>query len=137
MATVLASNGSPHGLTISSFTSVSLRPPLILFCVDHGCSVLPHFRAILYFAINILTDLQRELSVIFSANPEGRFDSVDWRPGTYGAPILGSTLACLECETRAIYDQGDHAIIIGEALSVHANPGQPLVYYNRNYKTLL
>src|SRR5689334_3189678 len=74
VATVRAADGTPHGITVSSFTSVSMEPPLVLICVDYACTFLEHFRACKNFAINVLSESQRGLSVIFSEKPEGRFE---------------------------------------------------------------
>lgn len=136
IATVLAPDGSPHGLTVSSFTSVSLSPPLILICVDRECGIWPRFRDAPFFALNVLSEAQRNLSVIFSVQPEGRFDGVSWRPGTDGPPLIHDALAQFECRTERIVEAGDHAIVIGEAQRVASNPGQPLLYFNRGYRSL-
>src|ERR1043166_2503779 len=80
VATVRAPDGTPHGLTVSSFTPVTIDPPLILICLDFRCTGLEHFRNGPFFAINVLTEFQRELSVVFAAKPEGRFEGIEWRP---------------------------------------------------------
>lgn len=136
IATVLAPDGSPHGLTVSSFTAVSLEPPLILICIDHGCTILAHFHKTPYFAINVLSSLQRELSVAFSVKPEGRFEGIAWHRGHSGQPLLPDSIAHFECGRYQINPAGDHDILIGEVLAVRSYPGEPLVYYHRNYRTL-
>ena len=136
VATVLAPDGSPHGLTISSFTSVSLEPPLILICIDYTCSILDHFRLNPYFAVNILSEAQQELSIAFSIKPEGRFEDVAWTPGPDGSPRIAGTLAYIECKIEQIHEVGDHAILIGRARSAASLSGTPLVYFNRSYRTL-
>jgi flavin reductase (DIM6/NTAB) family NADH-FMN oxidoreductase RutF len=136
IATVLARNGSPHGLTISSFTSVSMAPPLVLVCIDLDCPFLTHFRLSTHFAVNVLTESQRDLSVIFSAKPEGRFDGVEWTRGESGAPLLRGCLATLECRAASILELGDHALFVGEAERVESHAGKPLVYFNRDYRSL-
>ena len=137
IATVLAPDGSPHGLTVSSFTSVSLDPPLVLICIDRNCNILPYFQSAEFFAINILSEDQRQLSVTFSVKPEGRFEGVAWYPGSSGSPLLHDALAEFECRVHQIVEAGDHAILIGRALRVATNPGQPLLYFNRGYRALL
>jgi flavin reductase (DIM6/NTAB) family NADH-FMN oxidoreductase RutF len=136
VATVRASDGRPHGLTVSSFTAVSIDPPLILICIDFRCTAIEHFRAGPFFAINILTDAQRELSVIFAAKPEGRFDGVDWTPGETGAPLLSGTLATMECRLERVLDVGDHAVVFGEVVRARVNRGRPLLYFDRDYRAL-
>lgn len=132
-----APDGSPHGLTVSSFVSVSIRPPLILICIDHSCTILTHFYANPFFAVNVLSDSQRELSVNFATKTEGRFDGIQWFPGITGSPLLHDCLARFECRVERIVEAGDHAILVGAALDVKAFPGEPLLYFNRSYRTLL
>jgi flavin reductase (DIM6/NTAB) family NADH-FMN oxidoreductase RutF len=136
IATVQAPDSSPHGLTVSSFTSVSLSPPLVLVCIDRECTILTYFRENPYFAVNILSDDQRDLSVAFSVKPEGRFAGVSWSPGTHGQPLIHNTLAQFECRQINMVRAGDHDVLIGEALRVASFPGEPLVYFDRNYRSL-
>jgi flavin reductase (DIM6/NTAB) family NADH-FMN oxidoreductase RutF len=136
IATVMAPDGIPHGLTVSSFTSVSIDPPLILLCISYGCAPVHHFNQNSYFGINVLSDEQRNLSVIFSVKPEGRFDGVSWHTGAYGAPLIQGCLAHFECLTDRLIDAGDHRIVVGQVLRVESNPGQPLLYFNRSYRLL-
>jgi flavin reductase (DIM6/NTAB) family NADH-FMN oxidoreductase RutF len=136
VATVTAPDGSPQGLTVSSFTSVSIQPPLILICVDSACTILAHFRANPFFAINVLSDAQRHLSVNFAAKTESKFEAIEWVPGVYGSPLLHDCLARFQCRVDRIVEAGDHAILIGAVLDVQAFPGEPLLYFNRSYRTL-
>ncbi len=136
VAAVRASDGTPHGLTVSSFTAVSIHPPLILICMDFACRALPHFRSETHFAINVLTNEQRELSVAFAAKPEGRFEGVDWAPGETGAPVLAGCLATIECARERVIDAGDHAVVFGKIVRGDVHSGDPLIYYNRAYRTL-
>src|SRR5271166_2095779 len=92
IATVCASDGTPQGLTISSFTSVSLQPPLVLVCVDFGCSIHHHFIENEYFAVNLLSEGQEELSIRFSELEDGRFEGIDWYANKTGAPLLRGAL---------------------------------------------
>jgi flavin reductase (DIM6/NTAB) family NADH-FMN oxidoreductase RutF len=137
VATVRAADASPHGLTVSTFTPVSLDPPLVLICIDLACTVARHFMAATHFAINVLTDAQRELSVGFAAKPEGRFEGVAWRPGATGAPLLEGSLATLECTLQRVMEVGDHAVVVGLIVSAASYSGEPLLYYKRAYRTLL
>lgn len=136
VVTVRTPDGTPHGLTANSFTSVSISPPLILVCIDYGCALVQYFRPGSFFGVNILAQHQQFLSVAFAVKPEGRFEGVDWHAGESGAPILSGTLACLECRTFQITEAGDHAIILGEVLRSEANSGDPLVYFDSNYRML-
>ena len=136
VATVLASDGTPHGLTVSAFTSVSFQPPMILICIDYGCAFLQYFRASTHFAVNVLAESQRDLSAIFSEKPEGRFDGVDWRNGLTGAPLLAGCLANVECRVSSIIEAGDHAVFLAEVEAAQVEGGEPLLYFNRAYRKL-
>lgn len=136
VATVRGQDGTPHGLTISSFTSVSIDPPLILVCIDLQCPFISHFRLSMHFAVNVLTESQRELSVIFAEKPEGRFEGLEWFTGKTGAPLLSGCLATIECRAASILEVGDHVIFVGEVEHTESTEGQPLLYFNRDYRSL-
>jgi flavin reductase (DIM6/NTAB) family NADH-FMN oxidoreductase RutF len=136
VATVRASDGTPHGLTVSSFTSVSLQPPLILICIDYAFNFLSHFRACSNFAVNVLNETQRDLSVTFAVKPEGRFEGVDWHTNVTGAPLLRGCIANIECRLSSIIEAGDHAIFLGEVIHAESPGGRPLLYFNRDYRAL-
>ena len=136
VVTVLDQGGGPHGLTASSFTSVSLEPPLVLVCVDHNANVLDHFRRSDHLAINVLDETQQELSVRFARRGENRFDGVEWRPGQNGVPLIPGAIASFECAMHRMVDAGDHTIFIAEVLGVTYCEGRPLVYYGSGYHKL-
>jgi flavin reductase (DIM6/NTAB) family NADH-FMN oxidoreductase RutF len=136
VATVRAQDGTPHGLTVSSLTSVSIAPPLILICIDNDCPFLSHFRLSTHFAVNVLSESQREISVVFAEKPEGRFEGLDWFAGQSGAPLLRGCLATIECRAASIWEAGDHAIFLGEVEQAESREGRPLVYFNRDYRSL-
>jgi flavin reductase (DIM6/NTAB) family NADH-FMN oxidoreductase RutF len=136
VTTVMGSDGKPHGLTASSFTAVSLRPPLILICIDHNSGVLHHFRTASHFAVNILSADQSHISNQFAMKSIDRFDGIDWTPGISGAPLLDRCLAQVECVTQQIVDAGDHAVFFGEVIGAKTTEDQPLLYFDRNYRSL-
>jgi flavin reductase (DIM6/NTAB) family NADH-FMN oxidoreductase RutF len=113
-----------------------MEPPLILVCIDYSCVFLPHFRNATKFAVNVLSESQQNISVAFAERPEGRFDGVDWYISESGVPLLRDCLATLECRVTAIIEAGDHGIFLGEVLSAASHDGQPLVYFNRDYRSL-
>ena len=136
IVTVLDSRGAPHGLTVNSFTSVSLSPPLVLFCLDRQTAILNHFRLETRFAINVLEEEQKDISSCFARSGYDRFEGVAWRPGETGAPLLPEVLATLECGVTQMVEAGDHIIVIGEALHATWRDGQPLIYFNSSYQSL-
>lgn len=129
-------DGQPHGLTVNSFTSVSLDPPLILFCIDQAANILSIFKRASHFAINILESDQEATSSAFAFRGEDRFEGVSWRPGVEMIPILEGTLATLECRTHKVVEAGDHTIFVGEVLTASVGVGEPLLYFDSRYTRL-
>jgi flavin reductase (DIM6/NTAB) family NADH-FMN oxidoreductase RutF len=136
IASVLDRDGAPHGLTVNSFCSVSLEPPLISISLGHHVSVISHFRAAKSFAINILTAEQQPLSDRFARKGHDRFDGLDWRHGVFGAPLLPGVLATLECDVYRIIPMGDHDLFVGEVMHVTVRDGDPLLYFASSYRHL-
>ncbi|UEM05432.1 flavin reductase family protein [Skermanella rosea] len=126
--------GEAFGLTANSFSSVSLDPPLVLFCLARSSNALDAFTASGRFAVNVLAETQRDLSVRFSTAIGDRWDGVEWEAWETGAPILKGCLASLDCTTEAVHDGGDHVILVGRVkrLSSLAD-GKPLLYYKGDY----
>jgi flavin reductase (DIM6/NTAB) family NADH-FMN oxidoreductase RutF len=136
IVTVLDADGSPHGMTASSFTSVSLEPRLVLVCVDHRASVLAHLRRAQHIGINILSENQQELSAHFARPGHDRFDGVEWLAGDGGVPLIPGVLARFECSIHRMIDAGDHTILIAEVLDAEHTNGRPLVYFASGYHKL-
>jgi len=134
--TTRAADGTPHGLTVNAFCSLSLDPPLILVAVDRVCSVLETFEKSSHFAINFLSIGQRDLSVRFSEVPEGRFAGVPWIPGSQGAPLIKGAIGSVECRTSNVIDAGDHRALIGEVIAANIGEGEPLVFFRSSYTHL-
>jgi flavin reductase (DIM6/NTAB) family NADH-FMN oxidoreductase RutF len=136
IATVVDSRGTPHGLTVSSFTSVSLRPPLVLICLGHHATVLDVFRYTRYFGINVLAESQRDLSERFARKGADRFDGVPWNPGETGVPLIPGSLATMELQVHQRFISGDHDIFVGEMLHSHVAEGKPLLYFASRYRAI-
>jgi flavin reductase (DIM6/NTAB) family NADH-FMN oxidoreductase RutF len=134
--TVLDSIGAPHGMTVNSFTSVSLSPPLILVCIDRQTPILSHFTPGTRFGVNVLHEEQKDISTWFARSGHDRFSGMDWHAGETGVPILPGMLATLECEVTQMIQAGDHVVVIGAALHATWRDGQPLVYFNSSYQSL-
>ena len=134
VVTGLTKDKTPVGLTVNAFTSLSLDPPLVLFCLDKRTASIDAFNKGNGFALNMLNDDQQDLSVIFSTKVEDRFDKVDHTFWDTGVPILRGCLANIECIIDAIHDGGDHLIIVGQVERLHqSDSGSPLLYFNGNY----
>jgi flavin reductase (DIM6/NTAB) family NADH-FMN oxidoreductase RutF len=136
VAGAIDANGVPHGLTVNSFSSVSLDPPLILICLDHALTAIDVFRQARYFGLSVLRENQRELSERFATRIDDRFESLAWYRGETSVPLLDGALATVECETRQRVSAGDHDIFIGEMLYASAHPGEPLIYFASEYARL-
>ncbi|MEX0747929.1 MAG: flavin reductase family protein [Rhodothermales bacterium] len=129
-----------RGITIGSFASTSLRPPLISFNVNKDATIYDALVAANRFVVHILTEQQAHLSDHF-AKPDlpadEQFEAIPYRLDPQGTPILFDTLAVISCERYAVHEAGDHSIIIGHVLDIEERPGcSPLIYYDRTYRRL-
>lgn len=129
-----APRGEPVGMTVGSFFSVSLDPPLVGFCADMGSSSWPVMAEAGSFAVNVLAADQAAISSLFAGPDDDRFAGVDWRAAPSGAPLLPDVLAWLDCTTEQVFDAGDHWIIVGRitALDVERD-ALPLVFWRGGY----
>ncbi len=122
------------GLTMSSFNSVSLDPPLILFSVDRRAKSLPAMLAAEGYAVNILSLAQEDLANGFARPLSDKWADVDHSPGLAEAPLLHGALAHFECAPYAHHDGGDHIVFIGRVLRFTAQDrGEPLVFFRGRY----
>ncbi len=131
--TAVTPDGQRIGVTANSFTSVSMDPPLVLWCPGKHLRSLPAFLAASHFAINVLASDQHELSRQFAANNADKFAGVATRDGVAGVPVLEGALATFECRTVARHDAGDHVIYIGQVERYAHAPADPLVFQGGSY----
>lgn len=136
IATVTDAEGQPHGLTVNSFTSVSLNPPLVLICLDYSCNILSLFRKASHFGICVLREDQEELSTRFALRGADRFDGVPFHFGPGNVPLLNTAVAWFACRRAQVIESGDHAIFIGEVCHAELGEGRPLLYYESRYQRL-
>lgn len=125
-----------YGMTISSFASLSLEPPLVLICVDTSIITHDAIRDAGQFVVNILEQRQEHLSRRFASRDLDKFIGVAWRGGLLGLPVLEGVLAAIECRVYGILPGGDHSIFVGEVINVEIGEGAPLLYYRRGYHEL-
>jgi flavin reductase (DIM6/NTAB) family NADH-FMN oxidoreductase RutF len=122
------------GMACNSFTSVSLEPQLVSFCVAHTSSTWPRIRASARFCINVMSSDHKEMTRTFSLPNVDRFAAGTWhsRPG---GPGLSDALAWLDCQIWAEHPAGDHTIVVGEVISMDIHPGStsPLVFWRGRY----
>jgi flavin reductase (DIM6/NTAB) family NADH-FMN oxidoreductase RutF len=139
IVTTIDADGAPTGVTVNSFTSVSLEPPLILVSLARTSRSLDAFHRASHFAVSLLRDDQRQASSTFASTKADRFSLVRHRPGLGGCPVIEPHLVAFECETHARHDGGDHVIVLGKVLRIDpgsAGPPNPLLYFRGQYREL-
>lgn len=128
--------GRPVGLAVNSFTSVSLVPPLVAFCVSTASTTWPRIKSANAFCVNVLSEDQEAMSRVFAqrAPARDRFTGIGWRPAPSGGPVLDGVLAWIDCELEAEHDGGDHRIVVGRVRHLDVDhDGRPLVFYRGGY----
>ncbi len=137
IVTCRTADGLPHGVTVNSFSSVSLDPPLILFSLDRANTSFGHFHRAQTFVVNVLSRGQEGLSRVFARTDTDRFAGVAFDVAASGAPVLPGSLAIFECHKHAAYDGGDHEIILGRVLRhAYAADEEALLYFCGRYREL-
>lgn len=135
VVTTLDRNSDPIGVTVNSFSSVSLDPPLVLWSLTNRSPNLSAFRVAKHFVINILASDQQEVSNQFSRPVEDRFANVNCKGGVGGVPVLAGTLASFECKNSKSIEGGDHTVFFGEVLSYEEADRSPLLFFSGKYGT--
>ena len=133
VVTTLDSKGEKVGITISSFNSVSLDPPLILWSIGLDSMSYDVFTAVDFFAVHILARDQEDLCDRFAQRGNNKFASFDCQEGLHGVPILPDFAACFECSTEHIYPGGDHKIVVGRVHRFEERETEPLIYYRSHF----
>jgi 3-hydroxy-9,10-secoandrosta-1,3,5(10)-triene-9,17-dione monooxygenase reductase component len=128
--TVVTAAGAegPAGLTIGSFTSVSLDPPLVGFLPGKGSSSWPAIEQAGAFCVNVLTVEQGEICWRF-ARDEAKFEGIGWEPSPSGAPILDGVLAWIDCTVEEVVDAGDHWFVLGRVQAMDARDANPMLFF--------
>lgn len=132
--TARAADGRLYGVTINSFSSVSLDPPLVLFSLSRGLHTLRALLSAETFAIHFLREDQRHVSTRFATTFANKWDDIRYREGVTGCPVIEPALAVLECRLYAQYDGGDHVIIVGRIAHIERQSDEnPLVFFRGRY----
>lgn len=135
--TVETGEAGIHGMTASAFCSVSLRPPLVLVCVDHLAETYLHLRESGQFGVSVLKESQEALSEFF-ADPERNPDAayrlgIEYRKMKSGTPVLQDALSNIDCRIVDAHPAGDHTIFVAEVREVLLGEGEPLLYFRGRY----
>ncbi|MFF3445158.1 flavin reductase family protein [Streptosporangium sp. NPDC002721] len=127
--------GIPVGITATSFSSVSLSPPLVSFYVDQSSTTWPWLRRADHFAVNVLASDQAEVASRFARKNVDRFAApTSWAPGHLGVPLLDGVSAHLICAPHSTVDIGDHILVVGLVTETSLEPGgRPLLYHQGRF----
>lgn len=133
IVTATADDG-PAGMTVQSFLSVSLVPPLVAFAPARTSTSWPHMRAGGRFCVNILREDQEALARTFGTRGAKKFDGVAWTPSPSGSPVLAGALAWIDCTIEAEHEAGDHTLVVGRVRHLdQTGEGRPLIFYRAGY----
>jgi flavin reductase (DIM6/NTAB) family NADH-FMN oxidoreductase RutF len=128
---------APFGVTVNSFSSLSLTPPLVLWSLQKNSDTMDAFAVATHYCVNVLAEDQQALSGRFARKGNHDLDAADYRQGETGLPVLHGALASFECEMDARHDGGDHIILVGKVVALHAGePGKPLLYFDGGYRQI-
>jgi flavin reductase (DIM6/NTAB) family NADH-FMN oxidoreductase RutF len=128
--------GTRYGMTVASFASLSLHPPLVLVCIENSVKSHDAITNSKKFGVSILSNDQAEISNRFASRRDDRFDGVAVRTGDLGVPLIEGAVCALECKLHASLSGGDHTIFVGEVVDAHSNESAPLVYFRSGYREL-
>ena len=129
--------GTPYGMTVASFASLSLHPPLVLICIEKSVKTHDAIAASGVFGVSILAQNQAEISGRFASKSEDKFSGVAVRRGELGVPLVEGAICALECRVYDTLPGGDHTIYVGEVVDSRTAEGAPLIYYRSGYRELV
>ena len=134
--TTRLADGTFRGLTASSFNSVSLDPPLVLWSLSNGASSMPIFTGNSHYVINVLSASQAHLAKLFATRSADPWASAEYELSRTGQPILKGASAWFECHNRSRYPEGDHVIFVGEVELCEFSPSPPLIFHGGQFGNL-
>jgi len=127
----------PMGITVNSFTSVSLDPPLVLWCLDRKSDRFGVFRDAAHYTISVLGTAHETVSQRLAKQGAHHLDGIELISTKLGPPALADALAIFECQREAMHEGGDHAILVGRVLRfARREAGAPLVFFQGRYGAL-
>jgi flavin reductase (DIM6/NTAB) family NADH-FMN oxidoreductase RutF len=128
--------GTPYGMTVAAFSSLSLHPPLVLVCIETSVRTHEAIGAAGKFGVSILSSEQADISNRFASRSEDKFSGVATRRGSTGVPLIDGAITTLECTLREQLPGGDHSVFVGEVVAIETAEGTPLVYYRSGYREI-
>lgn len=132
-----SSGEAPVGLTAQSFSSLSLEPPMVLFCVGRASTTWPRFRDTGRFCVHVLGHHQETVARQFAHSGADKFAGVGWSWGPFGNPVLDGCIAYIECSMKHVYDEGDHHLVTADVLDLRLGEGsEPLLFYRGEFRRL-
>ena len=128
--------GKSFGMTVASFASLSLNPPLVLVCIEKSVKTHDAITSSGRFGVSILGADQAEISNRFASRIDDKFAGVDLVSGELGVPMIANALTALECYLHAQLSGGDHTIFVGEVVAIRTREGAPLLYFRSGYREM-
>ncbi len=129
--------GKPYGLTVASFASLSLHPPLVIVCIEKSVKSHDAIAAARKFGVSILGQNQAEVSNRFASRSDDKFSGIAVRNGELGVPLIEGAICTIECKLNGQLPGGDHTIFVGEVVDVQTVEGEPLVYFRSGYRQIV
>jgi flavin reductase (DIM6/NTAB) family NADH-FMN oxidoreductase RutF len=133
VVTARTREGEPAGITVNSFNSVSLDPPLVLWSLALKATAFDTFRYCERYLVNVLAADQLDIATRFAARIRDKFGKARWTPTESGLPRLDGCIAWFECANRSQYEEGDHVILVGRVESFETAHGTPLIFHDGRY----
>ncbi|MCM3584279.1 flavin reductase family protein [Mesobacillus maritimus] len=133
VVTTVDENGTPLGLTVNSFASVSIDPLLILWSIDKRVSSHDVFKNTDKFAVHVLAGDQSDICSLFATKGIDRFSNCEWQLSAHNLPVIAGAAGVLQCKTYKTVDAGDHTILIGEVVEIQSEQKEPLLYHKRKF----
>jgi flavin reductase (DIM6/NTAB) family NADH-FMN oxidoreductase RutF len=134
VVTARTEEDEPVGMAVTSFTSVSLDPPLVAFCPDRKSTTWPQIERAGRFCVNLLAEEQGGACRSFGSTGGDKFAGIDWRVSQNGVPVIEGALASIECEVHSVLEAGDHFIVLGRVLAMESSDERaPLLFFRSGF----
>ena len=131
-----AHEGQLYGMTVASFASLSLHPPLVLVCIERSVKTHDAISAAGKYGVSILSSAQADISSKFASRSDDKFAGVELIEGELDVPLIAGALTAIECRLYDRLPGGDHTIFIGEVMKIHTTEGDPLLYFRSGYREI-